>query len=448
MQPFRLRSALAYSLFSLAASACSVESTGVSQAQALVPELDPFFACVWNLGFDPLQNIGFTGYGYWGDERGFRIHEGNYVDPAGVGGEYLEYKIEVIWSLPGCSGTVYYLRFPQHGLANHAEIEVRGANGGLKGKVVATKGTLPVLSNQAGVALPTSKMGPFVIKSSMVGGASGMADTIVFTLLDAQILARLPSPKLFNGALPASPVQTSLLGAAYDSLVGDNAYLYSFFTFHRELGALTSSERQVAFDAIDIAKDEPGPIHADPLWEEHHHVDHQAAVATATPGVQFGGFFNGHRNMLRELEGHLREQSDVPAFGRVPIWDSATTIPAEFAPGISPTRLGAAPGNLSGGSDLETAYKAANICTSFASTLSAAATHADRMAEEEVALYSDVNPWHGSVHLGVAGDLGPLDTSANPPLFYAWHGLVDVIWNNWQLCEGAYHPNRYSWDAL
>lgn len=451
MQVNLLRTALACGIVSLTTSACGVENSLEPQALAATesgPLLDPFITCAWNTGIDPLQNIGFTGYGYWGDKRGFRIHQGNYVDPAGLGGEYLEYKIEVIWSLPGCSGTVYYVRFPHHTVANHAEIEVRGAAGALKGKLVATKGSLPVLSNQAGIALPTTKLGPFVITSSMVGGANGMADTIAFTLLDAQILTRLPDPKLYNGALPASAGQEAVLASAYDDLVEDNAYLYEFFTFHRELGALSATERQVAFDAIDVAKDEPGPIHSDPLWEEHHHVDHAVAVAPAEVGVEFGGFWNGHRNMLSELERHLREQDDVPAFGRLPIWDSATTIPAEFAPGISPTRLGAAAGNLSGGLDLEVAYQASNICTNFASTLSVAPTHAERMAEEEVALYNDVNPWHGSVHISVGGDLAPFDTAANPPIFYPWHGLVDIIWRNWQLCEGAYHPKRYSWDAL
>lgn len=94
---------------------------------------------------------------------------------------------------------------------------------------------------------------------------------------------------------------------------------------------------------------------------------------------------------------------------------------------------------------MEAAYKAANICANFASALSPAATLADRLADEKVALFGDVNGWHGSVHISVGGDMAPFETSASTPIFFAWHGLVDVIWNNWQLCEAAYHPNRYSW---
>lgn len=52
------------------------------------------------------------------------------------------------------------------------------------------------------------------------------------------------------------------------------------------------------------------------------------------------------------------------------------------------------------------------------------------MADEELALHHDVNPWHGSVHISVGGDLGPFATAANPPIFYAWHGLVDILWRN------------------
>ena len=82
-----------------------------------------------------------------------------------------EYTVEVIWSVPGCSGTIYKVRFPAHGLADHAEIEVRGSAGALKGRLVATKGSLPVLYNQANVALPTHKRGPFAQVTSIASVA-------------------------------------------------------------------------------------------------------------------------------------------------------------------------------------------------------------------------------------------------------------------------------------
>ena len=430
----------------LLVAACGIDSGLDTQALEVepVPNNDPFQFCTWRHGLDPKLNLGFTGYGYWGDQRGFRIHSGNYVDGAT---DYLEYKIEVIWSLPGCTGDIYYVRFPLHAIVNHAEIEVRGATQGLKGKLLATKGSLPVLYNQANVALPTHKLGPFVITPAMVG-AGGMADTIAFTLLDTQVLSRLPYPAYYNGALPGSLGQESLLATAYDDLVEDNEYLYSFFKFRLSLATMTPTERQDTSDAIDLVKDETGPIHGDPLWEEHHHVVHSLAVDTAQVGVGFGGFWNGHRNMLNEIEGHLREQPIVPGFGRVPTWDPATTVPAEFEIGIVPTRLGAAPGNLSGGTDLEVQYRAANICANFAVALSPLPTPPERYTDREHALWDDVDNWHNDVHISVAGDLGPITTSANVPLFYPWHTTVDVIWQNWQLCEAAYHPNWYSWDAL
>lgn len=415
-----------------------IETTALTGAPA---PLDPFLSCIWNAQPIPSnRNIGLTGYGYWGDQRGFRIHHGNYVDTnlGFLGGEYLEYKIEVIWSLPGCSGTVYYVRFPDHLLTNHAEIEVRNAAQALLGRVVANEGSLPILYNQANLPLPTNKLGPFVVAPGMVGGANGMADTIAFTLLDAQILTQLPPPVYFNGATP-NGVQQGLVDDAYDDLVDANDYLYSFFTFRLALGTMSSADRQATSDSIDIVIDDPGPIHGDPLSDEHHHVDHGVAVAPAAVGGEFGGFFNGHRNLLREVEVRLRGEPTVPGFGRVPAWDPAATIPAEFAIGTA---------NVNGGVDLETQYKAANICANFPSSLSALPTHAERLTDLEFDLFLDVVTWHNSVHNGVGGDFANIGITARLPMFHPWHTSVDVIWQNWQLCEAAYYPNRYSWDAL
>jgi len=277
-----------------------------------------------------------------------------------------------------------------------------------------------------------------------------MGDTITFTLLDAQILTRLPYPAFYNGALPANQTQIDAIAAAHDVTVADNSYLMSFFTFRLALDAMTPVDRQTASDNIDIVINQPGPIHNfDLLWNEAHHVDHSAATTTAAIGVGFGGFWNGHRNLLMTVEDYLRGEADVPAFGRVPAWDPALSIPAEFAIGIDPPRYTAVPGSLTGGSNLEVAYRAANICTNFASSLSGAATLADRLTDEELALWNDVRPWHDTMHTTVIrGDMNPISFSASVPHFYAWHEGVDMIWRNWQLCEAAYHPNRCSWDAL
>lgn len=396
---------------------------------------DPFINCVWRANPPSNQNVLYQGFGYAGLERGYLIRSGNYD----AVNDYLEYTIEVMWNLGDCSGTTYRLRFPDHQINNHVEIEVRTNGGGLLGRLVADEGSLPVLYNQNFVALPTNKLGPFVITNSMVGGASGVSDTISFTLLDAELLKRLPPPIFLNGVTPATPNQEATLATAYDDLITEYEYLYTFFTFRRMLGGLSGTQRADASAAIDEHIYELGPVHGDLFWEEHHHVDHGAAVASTFGGTEFGGFFNGHRNYLADLERDFEAQSRVIAFRRVPAWDPNTTIPTEFDIGIN---------NVNGGSDLEPAYQAANICGNFDSALSSASTLAERLADMEVELWLDVGPWHDTVHGGIGADMGDIDTAARAPIFHPWHTSIDTIWRNWQLCEAAWHPNRYSWDQL
>lgn len=396
---------------------------------------DPFFNCVWRTFPPANQNVLHQGFGYAGVERGYLIRSGNY----NTLGDYLEYTIEVMWNLGDCSGTTYRLRFPDHQINNHVEIEVRSNAGTLMGRLEADRGSLPVLYNQNDVALPTNKLGPFVITNSMVGGASGVAETITFTLMDANILGRLPPPVFLDGLAPVTLGQEATLTNAYDDLITEYEYLYTFFTFRRMLGGLNSTQRADAADAIDEHLYELGPIHGDLFWEEHHHIDHGAAVASTFGGTEFGGFFNGHRNYLADLERDFEEQSRVIAFRRVPAWDPSTTIPTEFDIAIN---------DVNGGSDLESAYKAANICANFDSALSAAATMAERLTEMEQELWLDVAGWHNGIHGAVGGDMGPITTSARTVIFHPWHTTVDTIWRNWQLCEAAWYPNRYSWDQL
>lgn len=417
----------------------SVLWAGVAQlpspSQSNPIPIDPFISCSWR-GFQPAnQNVLYQGFGYAGVERGYLIRSGNYNSV----GDYLEYTIEVMWNLGDCTGTTYRLRFPDHQINNHVEIEVRSNGGALMGRLETDRGDLPVLYNQNNVALPTNKLGPFVITNSMVGGASGVAETITFTLMDANILGRLPPPVFLNGVAPVGAIQQATLTGAYDDLITEYEYLYSFFTFRRMLGGLNSTQRADAADAIDEHIYELGPIHGDLFWEEHHHIDHNFAVASTAGGTEFGGFFNGHRNYLADLERDLRDQSRVIAFRRVPAWDPNTTIPTEFDVAIN---------DVNGGSDLGSAYQAANICANYDSALSGAATMAARLAEMEEALYVDVEAWHNGVHSGIGGDMGLVSTAARAPIFHPWHTTVDTIWRNWQLCQAAWYPNRYSWDQL
>lgn len=399
------------------------------------PHDDPFIQCAWSSPPVIGQNIAFTGFGYTGQERGFRIHQGNYDDV----NDNLDYTIEVLWNVGDCAGTVYTLRFPNHGLTNHAELVVLDGSGSQMGRLVAAGGSLPVLYNQNDVALPTNKLGPFVITSAMVGGASGMAQTVTFTLMDAQILSRLPAPIHYNGAAPTTVAQEDIIAAAYDDLVDANEYLYTFFTFRRMLGALTSAEKTTVEEAITEHLYELGPMHGDPFWEEHHHVDHGIAVAPAVAGSSFGGFFNGHRNYLADLERDFAEGTRLIAFRRVPAWNPGTDVPVEFDIGID---------DVAGGIAVETAYEAANICANYPASNSSAPTMAERLAEMELELGADVESWHNSVHVGLGGDMAFVSTAARAPIFHPWHTAVDTIWRNWQVCQAAHHPNRYSWDEL
>jgi hypothetical protein len=409
---------------------------------------DPFLLCAWHGGLPVAgQNIGFTAFGYAGVERGFRIHQGNY-DSAG---DHIDYTIELIWNLGECSGTVYKLRFPDHGLTNHVEIEVRSETNVLMGRLEADKGSLPALYNQNNNALPFNKLGPFVIGNQMIGGANGMAETVTFTLLDAEILARLPAPIHYNGAPPANAIQTNIMNAAYDSLVAEYEYFFTFFTFRRLLGAMTAAEREDLADAFDNLLADPGPIHGDPYYEEHHHVNHGVIVGPAgVAPFDYGGFFNGHRNFMGILETGLEGESQLIPFRRIPAWDPATTIPAEVQGGVPDPITGVdyTVGNPAGGSDLDADYKAANICANYANANSALPTLEERLAEMEETLGSDVQGWHNGVHVAVGGDFVDFDTTAGTHIFHPWHTAIDTIWRNWQLCEAGYHPNKYSWDEL
>jgi hypothetical protein len=413
-----------------AARVPAVTSPGPTTSEDALP-FDP--ACSWKYVSAP-EGLFFTGFGYTGDERGFRIHYGDFDSS----NENLDYKVEIMSNQSDCTGTLYTLRFPFHNQEDHVEIEVRDANGGLMGRLEASKGELPVLYNSVNVALPTHKLGPFVITNSM---RDNMQELTTFTLLDAELLTRLPLPSRLNGVRVTNGLQEFLAAWAHETVIGQYSQLYTYFKFRRALGDLLPIERERAAGAIDQHLNEPGPIHGDPYSEEHHHVSHWSAVASAVPGSSYGGFFNGHRNYLAGLEADLRDEpaSTRTPFRRVPAWDPATTIPGEFDVDID---------DPNGGSDLEADYKAENICDEFRGSNSGEPFLEDGLVEMERALWADVDYWHGTVHMGVGGNLGPFKSAASTLIFHPWHTTVDTIWRNWQLCEAAWYPDLYSWDEL
>lgn len=389
--------------------------------------------CFWENLPNPLENLFYTAYGYSGLELGIRLHYGDYV----AASARIDYRVEILSSPTACSGTVYTIRFPLHGIDDHIEIEVLDDSGALMGGIEASPGALPVLFNQARLDVPTHKLGPFVITNGMLGSGNRIMNATTFTLLDADMLARLAVPTRYNGA-PANPGQLFLAALAHGVAIGNYSNLFSYFKFRRMLGALNSTERQRAADAIDQHLFEPGPIHGDPFFTEHHHVYHQAAVRSLAPPYDYGGFFNGHRNFLANLEADIRAEPDSTRtpFRRVPAWDPATTIPAEFDAGTD---------DPDGGSDLETAFRAENICDDYDTRHSPEQFLTDELTDMEDELWQDVGQWHNGVHVAVGGDFFTFETTASTVIFHPWHTAVDTIWRNWQLCKAAWYPDNYSW---
>ena len=60
-------------------------------------------------------------------------------------------------------------------------------------------------------------------------------------------------------------------------------------------------------------------------------------------------------------------------------------------------------------------------------------------------VYGDVEPWHGSTHVAIGGDMSAVATAARAPIFFSWHMTVDTPWHNWQLCWPAWDPADYDW---
>jgi hypothetical protein len=392
--------------------------------------------CYWRHLPNPLENLYFTGFGYHGLERGFRLHYGDYAEA----NNRIDYRIELLSSPTDCAGTIYTIRFPIHGIDDHIEIEVLDESGALLGGIEASPGALPVLFNGARLEVPTHKLGPFVITNGMLGSGNRIMEVATFTLLDADMLARLPVPTRYNGA-PASAGQLLFATLAYGVTIDQYSNLFSYFKFRRQLGGLNATERQRAADAIAQHLYEPGPLHGGAFYSEHHHVDHGQAVGPLTAPHGYGGFFNGHRNFLADLEADIRAEPDSnrTPFRRIPAWDPATTIPAEFDAGVD---------DPDGGADLETAFRAENICDDYDTRHSPEHFLTDELIDMEEELWSDVNAWHNSVHVGVGGDFVDFNITASTVIFHPWHTTVDTIWRNWQLCKAAWYPDNYSWDEL
>ena len=387
-------------------------------------------ACSWYGAMSADEFIFYNQTGITGTERGFLIHVGNYD----VTNNNIDYTIEYLADPMDCTGELFTVRFPMHGLTDHVEIEVYEAAGAFLGRLEADKGALPTLYDQTDTAIATGPLGPFVINNAMMNQVSRI---LLFPLLDARTLEALPAPLYWDGAPTANWLQDLLKGVAYEFAIGQRTELFGLFKFRRGLNAMTAVARQRASDAIDAHIYDPGEFAAT-VWEDHPFVDHGVAVTPLVAGVTWGGFFNGHRNFLQAMEDHLftLPNAERTPFRRIPAWRSELVVPAEFNIGIS---------NTVASTSMPTVYEPASICGSFDPTAYGGATYYDQLIAAQDDVYANVEPWHGNAHVDLGDDMAFVSTAARAPIFFPWHTTVDTPWNNWLICWAAWNPADYDW---
>ena len=226
------------------------------------------------------------------------------------------------------------------------------------------------------------------------------------------------------------------MGMAYNFGIGQRAELYELFRFRRMLTKMCPRARSRAANIINTHIYDTGEYTAT-VWEDHPFVDHSVGVTPKTAST-WGGFMNGHRNYLMEMETYLEDADDTDRtpFRRTPAWRSEQTVPSEFNIGISST---------TSSRTMPTDYEADTICEAYNPSSSSALTLEDRMLELQVELYSDYEPWHGGTHGDLGGDMGSITTAGRAPIFFAWHTTIDLVWQNWQICWPSWDADDYDW---
>lgn len=160
-------------------------------------------------------------------------------------------------------------------------------------------------------------LGPFVINDIMM---DPVERSLFYSLSDARILTNLPETTYFNGALPTNWLQEFFIAWVYSFGVETRFELVEQFRFGRMLTHMTTGPIQRASDAINDRICDAG-VYASTVWEDQPFVDHGLAVTDMT-GSTYGGFCNGHRNYLTEMEEHLFcvGVSERPPFRSIPAW--------------------------------------------------------------------------------------------------------------------------------
>lgn len=353
------------------------------------------FECRYVLGFD-LGAYDLDGHG-----RCIEITD-SWVDPV-LGGYRISYQLEYV-----STGTTYTLVIDHGGAEPRLRVFGAGAMPEIMTKAVVGAGT--TVTTAGGTV--GSAWSPFVIDVSTIGGG---VDTDALLLVDQQVLNDLPVPTRWTGPGAGSgPIMT-----AYVALVADHANLYDSFRFRADGATMTEADVTDMVAAIDgfiddgfseAIHDGPDGLADTDGTSGTDGIDHDVAIDTIDVlAGEFGGFWNGHRYLMRECEDYIQTAGgNLPPFGRLPAWDPGDAVPDGFAEA-----------GIATGEPIPTELYAGTVCA-----------YPDDTSTGPTNLFGFTDQWHGRVHAAFVTAIGHEDA-----LFFLLHATVDVVWANWQQCQ-------------
>lgn len=191
------------------------------------------------------------------------------------------------------------------------------------------------------------------------------------------------------------------------------------------------------------------------LIDDHYRIDHGRANAHRNDSAgacseqgggncTLGGFFGGHERYLRKVERHVMVY-DYPWMpgGKIPSWNSATAVPANFS-GTSygwRTAVASPNGNCNSRSCsgwLSNPISATNAAANSSRAKPANVTPSQVCSASTAQVLWDRvnvtgNGWHNFVHNNLASSFSTFDAPSFP-LFFAWHNYVNDVWLDWKAC--------------
>ncbi len=408
---------IAFVLAILGASACEVEEPAIAElAQALefgeAPATPP--------GIQPVPLKTITVWDFHGVKQNVQISSGN-AEPASNWSSSAEPASSKLSYLVSAAGASYTLSFRHDGPKRLVVEAITSTQDGpaVIGKMIYERDVGTTLEYLGDPVAPGNVMGPFLVNNGNV-----MSDINLYLLLDHQVLGFLPRPNRLHGiSIGADAAKKETADALYKTLVGNHTTLWQASKFRFDVTAMSAADRAALVPIMQTY------INANDNWLRHMEVDHTVAIAAPVADSDpdnstyaLGGFFNGHRNFMGEMEAYFKQDNvaldEVLPFRRLPVWRPDTTVPAEFQISISnSTPAVPIPAPLSHGP---------TICGNYANV--------NELLSKAVS-GETLNVWHGQVHTTVGGTFGAFHEAAKAPLFWTWHTTVDTIWANWQHCR-------------